>query len=61
MIYPSNVIEKICDQLFNIYQLVKGKHIFKGTIVNLSMRTINRERGLELEIILSESKRCVNA
>ena len=38
----------ILDHLFN------EKHILKGTIINLSMRTINREQGLELKIILNE-------
>ena len=41
--------------------ITKEKHILKGTILNLSMHTINREQGFEFKIILNASKRCVYA
>ena len=38
---------------------MKGIHILKKTIVNLSMRTINHEQRFDLKIILNATKRCV--
>ena len=39
----------ISDQQFNVYLLT----FLKRTIINISMRTIKSERGLELKIILN--------
>ena len=64
IIYPSNVIEKLRNKYLGstVQRLItKETHILNGTIVNLSMRTINREQGLELKIILNALKRYVNA